>query len=150
MNDSNYEGGVSPINWVPSMRKLSDELLIESYFKATEMNLNRDFIELIENEIKEDRSDILFPYLLNRNLSIFSGRISFFTQMTDIISLQLRALLLFSAKTPLKRGVSRAGFHVNQYTPPTIRRTTIKTTIKAYPYALLAPYGQPPKGYVYK
>ncbi|MCY8173782.1 sporulation histidine kinase inhibitor Sda, partial [Bacillus inaquosorum] len=26
------------------MRKLSDELLIESYFKATEMNLNRDFI----------------------------------------------------------------------------------------------------------
>ncbi len=82
------------------MRKLSDELLIESYFKATEMNLNRDFIELIENEIKEDRSDILFPYLLNRNLSIFSGRISFFTQMTDIISLRLRALLLFSAKTP--------------------------------------------------
>ncbi|AGA21478.1 check point factor coupling initiation of sporulation and replication initiation Sda [Bacillus subtilis subsp. subtilis 6051-HGW] len=40
------------MNWVPSMRKLSDELLIESYFKATEMNLNRDFIELIENEIK--------------------------------------------------------------------------------------------------
>lgn len=70
--------------------------------------------------------------------------------MTDIISLQLRALLLFSAKTPLKRGVFRAGFHVNQYTPPTIRRTTIKTTIKAYPYALLAPYGQPPNGYVYK
>ncbi|MCY7784016.1 MULTISPECIES: sporulation histidine kinase inhibitor Sda [unclassified Bacillus (in: firmicutes)] len=34
------------------MRKLSDELLIESYFKATEMKLNRDFIELIENEIK--------------------------------------------------------------------------------------------------
>ncbi|ADP33164.1 sporulation histidine kinase inhibitor Sda [Bacillus atrophaeus] len=34
------------------MRKLSDELLIESYFKANEMNLNRDFIELIENEIK--------------------------------------------------------------------------------------------------
>jgi len=52
MNDSNFEGGASPINWVPSMRKLSDELLIESYFKATEMNLNRDFIELIENEIK--------------------------------------------------------------------------------------------------
>ncbi|MCM3596314.1 sporulation histidine kinase inhibitor Sda [Metabacillus idriensis] len=34
------------------MRKLSDELLIESYFKATEMNLSEDFIELIEKEIK--------------------------------------------------------------------------------------------------
>lgn len=70
--------------------------------------------------------------------------------MTDIISLQLRALLLFSAKNTPKKRCFRAGFHVNQYTPPTIRRTTIKTTIKAYPYALLAPYGQPPKGYVYK
>ncbi len=34
------------------MRKLSDELLIESYFKATEMNLSEDFIELIRVEIK--------------------------------------------------------------------------------------------------
>ncbi|ATV02762.1 sporulation histidine kinase inhibitor Sda [Bacillus velezensis] len=34
------------------MRKLSDELLIESYFKANEMNLSREFIELIESEIK--------------------------------------------------------------------------------------------------
>ena len=34
------------------MRKLSDELLIESYFKATEMKLNDDFIELITLEIK--------------------------------------------------------------------------------------------------
>ncbi|MFH6683198.1 sporulation histidine kinase inhibitor Sda [Bacillus amyloliquefaciens] len=34
------------------MRKLSDELLIESYFKANEMNLSREFIKLIENEIK--------------------------------------------------------------------------------------------------
>ncbi len=34
------------------MRKLSDELLIESYFKAIEMKLNDDFIELIMIEIK--------------------------------------------------------------------------------------------------
>ena len=32
------------------MKKLSDELLIESYIKANEMNLNREFIELIETE----------------------------------------------------------------------------------------------------
>ncbi|KKK33122.1 sporulation protein [Mesobacillus campisalis] len=34
------------------MRKLSDELLIESYYKAVELNLNTDFIRLIETEIK--------------------------------------------------------------------------------------------------
>ncbi|MGG3469344.1 sporulation histidine kinase inhibitor Sda [Neobacillus pocheonensis] len=33
------------------MRKLSDELLIESYFKARELNLSPDFINLIESEI---------------------------------------------------------------------------------------------------
>jgi developmental checkpoint coupling sporulation initiation to replication initiation len=33
------------------MRKLSDELLIESYFKATELNLSPEFIHLIEKEI---------------------------------------------------------------------------------------------------
>lgn len=33
------------------MRKLSDELLIESYFKARELNLSPDFIILIESEI---------------------------------------------------------------------------------------------------
>ncbi len=33
------------------MRKLSDELLIESYFKARELNLSLDFIRLIETEI---------------------------------------------------------------------------------------------------
>lgn len=33
------------------MRKLSDELLIESYFKARELNLSPDFISLIELEI---------------------------------------------------------------------------------------------------
>ncbi|HYK71768.1 MAG TPA: sporulation histidine kinase inhibitor Sda [Pseudoneobacillus sp.] len=33
------------------MRKLSDELLIESYFRARELNLSLDFIRLIELEI---------------------------------------------------------------------------------------------------
>lgn len=33
------------------MRKLSDELLVESYFKAVELNLSKDFILLIETEI---------------------------------------------------------------------------------------------------
>ncbi|WP_243290633.1 sporulation histidine kinase inhibitor Sda [Bacillus sp. FJAT-47783] len=33
------------------MKKLSDELLVESYFKATEMKLSEDFIELIKLEI---------------------------------------------------------------------------------------------------
>jgi developmental checkpoint coupling sporulation initiation to replication initiation len=34
------------------MRKLSDELLIESYFKARELNLSQEFISLIELEIR--------------------------------------------------------------------------------------------------
>ena len=33
------------------MRKLSDELLIESYHKAIQLNLSPDFIHLIEKEI---------------------------------------------------------------------------------------------------
>ncbi|KUP06059.1 sporulation protein [Bacillus coahuilensis m2-6] len=33
------------------MRKLSDELLIESYYKARELKLNSDFIHLIEKEL---------------------------------------------------------------------------------------------------
>lgn len=33
------------------MRKLSDELLIESYLRARELNLSPDFIHLIETEI---------------------------------------------------------------------------------------------------
>ncbi len=34
------------------MRKLSDELLVESYYKARELNLSPDFIRLIESEIQ--------------------------------------------------------------------------------------------------
>ncbi|MBY0123869.1 sporulation histidine kinase inhibitor Sda [Bacillus sp. S/N-304-OC-R1] len=33
------------------MRKLSDELLIESYYKAIELKLSHDFINLIKTEI---------------------------------------------------------------------------------------------------
>ncbi|MGJ7921450.1 sporulation histidine kinase inhibitor Sda [Neobacillus sp. LXY-4] len=34
------------------MKKLSDELLIESYYKARELKLNPDFIRLIEIELQ--------------------------------------------------------------------------------------------------
>ncbi|WP_027724646.1 sporulation histidine kinase inhibitor Sda [Tuberibacillus calidus] len=34
------------------MDKLSDELLIESYYKAKELQLSTDFINLIEQEIR--------------------------------------------------------------------------------------------------
>lgn len=33
------------------MKNLSDELLIESYFKARELNLSPEFINLIESEM---------------------------------------------------------------------------------------------------
>lgn len=33
------------------MHKLSDDLLLESYFKAIKLRLNSDFIHLIETEI---------------------------------------------------------------------------------------------------
>ncbi len=33
------------------LRKLSDELLIESYYKARELNLSPEFIHLIETEL---------------------------------------------------------------------------------------------------
>jgi len=34
------------------MEHLSDELLIESYFKANELDLSPDFLALIEHEIR--------------------------------------------------------------------------------------------------
>ncbi|WKB36881.1 sporulation histidine kinase inhibitor Sda [Terrilactibacillus sp. S3-3] len=34
------------------MEKLSDDLLIESYFKAMELKLSKEFIKLMEQEIK--------------------------------------------------------------------------------------------------
>lgn len=33
------------------MQQLSDKLLIESYYKANELDLSPDFVELIEEEI---------------------------------------------------------------------------------------------------
>ena len=35
------------------MSKLTDELLIEAYFKAKDLNLNKEFIVLLENEIRQ-------------------------------------------------------------------------------------------------
>jgi developmental checkpoint coupling sporulation initiation to replication initiation len=35
------------------MGKLSDELLIESYYKAIDLKLSLDFISLIESEIEK-------------------------------------------------------------------------------------------------
>lgn len=34
------------------MEHLSDDLLLESYYKANELNLNKEFIHLIEIEIQ--------------------------------------------------------------------------------------------------
>lgn len=46
------------------MRRLSDKLLVESYFKAIELELNPEFIRLIEIEM-ERRS-------INKSLKISS------------------------------------------------------------------------------
>ncbi|MDV2581060.1 sporulation histidine kinase inhibitor Sda [Alkalibacillus haloalkaliphilus] len=35
------------------METLSDQLLIDSYYKAKNLNLNHDFIQLIEKELKK-------------------------------------------------------------------------------------------------
>lgn len=43
-------GGVWPLPAM-SMENLSDDLLIETYFKAKELRLKKDFISLIEQEI---------------------------------------------------------------------------------------------------
>ncbi|WP_461201105.1 sporulation histidine kinase inhibitor Sda [Anoxybacillus sp. TBDG-1] len=39
------------------MKCLPDDLLIESYYKAKELQLSKDFIELIESEIFRRRLD---------------------------------------------------------------------------------------------
>ncbi|GAA1370733.1 hypothetical protein GCM10009597_08340 [Peribacillus frigoritolerans] len=43
-------GGEQPLSGV-LMQKLSDDLLLESYFKAQNLKLSTDFIRLIETEI---------------------------------------------------------------------------------------------------
>jgi len=45
------------------MEKLSDELLIESYFKARNLHLSTDFIILIEKEIKRRSLDNMIKQL---------------------------------------------------------------------------------------
>ncbi|PES93501.1 sporulation histidine kinase inhibitor Sda [Priestia megaterium] len=34
------------------MKKITDQLLIESYFKAIELDLDKDFILILEEELK--------------------------------------------------------------------------------------------------
>jgi len=34
------------------MKSMSDEILIDSYLKARELNLNKDFLSLLEEEIE--------------------------------------------------------------------------------------------------
>lgn len=48
------------------MQNLSDELLVESYYKANELQLNPDFIHLIEQEMRK-RS--IKPDYINQNIS---------------------------------------------------------------------------------
>jgi len=40
------------VNVLKQMKRLSDELLLETYRKALELNLSPEFIQLIEEEIK--------------------------------------------------------------------------------------------------
>ncbi|MEH7590871.1 sporulation histidine kinase inhibitor Sda [Priestia megaterium] len=35
------------------MKKITDQLLIESYFKAIELDLDKDFILVLEEELKK-------------------------------------------------------------------------------------------------
>ena len=49
-NYKNKSGGEKP-RLAIKMHKLSDDLLLESYFKARKLRLNSDFIRLIETEI---------------------------------------------------------------------------------------------------
>ncbi|ASN06481.1 sporulation histidine kinase inhibitor Sda [Virgibacillus necropolis] len=51
------------------MNKLSDKLLIESYFKAKESNLDRDFCGLIKEEISR-RGLLINP---SKNQTILKG-----------------------------------------------------------------------------
>lgn len=47
------------------MKNLSDELLIESYYKAYELKLNPEFIRLIEQEIQRRSLQYNFHYPAN-------------------------------------------------------------------------------------
>lgn len=47
------------------MKQLSDDLLIESYFKASELRLNPEFINLIEKEIQRRSLSHRIKYVAN-------------------------------------------------------------------------------------
>ena len=53
------------------MDKLSDELLIESYFKAIELKLSPEFIRLIEKEIERRSISTRLKHFHKDNASTF-------------------------------------------------------------------------------
>ncbi len=55
------------------MRKLSDELLIESYYKAIQLNLSPDFIRFIENEIHRRALSRKIKFFLTRKSPLKGG-----------------------------------------------------------------------------
>ena len=68
------------------MRKLSDELLIETYHKAKELDLSPDFISLLEKELQR-RSIVLnnrclFKWLKSRSSPFYKGA-HFFLMLYD-------------------------------------------------------------------
>ncbi|WP_110926952.1 sporulation histidine kinase inhibitor Sda [Bacillus massiliglaciei] len=50
------------------MHKLSDDLLLESYFKARQLKLSEEFITLIETEIHRRSLSHRIPVLQNSNI----------------------------------------------------------------------------------
>lgn len=57
MLSNHRQGGACQPGWRTNMENLSDELLIESYFKAKELKLSQDFIVLIKTEINRRSLD---------------------------------------------------------------------------------------------
>jgi len=43
------------------MKKITDQLLIESYFKAIELDLDKDFILVLEEELKRRGLSLIIP-----------------------------------------------------------------------------------------
>lgn len=43
------------------MKKITDQLLIESYFKAIELDLDKDFILVLEEELKRRGLSLIVP-----------------------------------------------------------------------------------------
>ncbi len=49
------------------MKNLSDELLIDAYIKAIQLNLSEDFIQLIEQEIRRRALTHKIPVLFEKS-----------------------------------------------------------------------------------